>query len=192
MNVIWIFAGHGHAVVPSSPLRPENDPTTLFTSSGMQPMLPFFGRSASSWSAHCGFSEVFPRSGYRRGGDNRHTTFLRCSAIGLSETISREEQIGWMWEFLTQKLWIDPSRFILLVSGNTELGIPRDTEAAVLWQIFFEVGITASIVDFPEREGMQGGRIFGIMMKRRTGGVAPAYRAICRKGEPGDRTRKCF
>ena len=157
------FAGHGHAVVPSSPLRPENDPTTLFTSSGMQPMLPYFLGEAHPLGRRIADSQKsFRAQDIEEVGDNRHTTFFEMLGNWSFGDYFKEEQIGWMWEFLTQKLGIDPSRlYFTCFRGNTELGIPRDTEAAVLWQArFSEVGITASIVDFPEREGMQGGRIF--------------------------------
>ena len=157
------FARHGHAITPSAPLIPENDPTTLFTGSGMQPMLPYFLGEAHPLGKRIADSQKCFRTGdIEEVGDNRHTTFFEMLGNWSFGDYFKAEQIGFMWEFLTKEIGIDPNRlYFTCFRGNDTLRIPRDTEAAELWQKnFAAVGIEASIVDFPERDGMQGGRIF--------------------------------
>lgn len=157
------FEKHGHAITPSSPLVPENDPTTLFTGSGMQPMLPYFLGEVHPLGKRIADSQKCFRSGdIEEVGDNRHTTFFEMLGNWSFGDYFKEDQVSWMWEFVTKEIGIDPNRlYFTCFRGNNTLGIPRDTEAAALWQKnFATIGITASIVDFPERDGMQGGRIF--------------------------------
>ncbi len=157
------FRRHGHAITPSSPLVPENDPTTLFTGSGMQPMLPYFLGETHPLGKRIADSQKCFRTGdIEEVGDNRHTTFFEMLGNWSFGDYFKEQQIDWMWQFLTESLNIDPKRlYCTCFRGNDTLGIPRDNEAAALWQKnFASVGIDATIVDFPERDGMQGGRIF--------------------------------
>lgn len=188
------FAKHGHAVVPSSPLRPENDPTTLFTGSGMQPMLPYFlGEIHPLGKRIADSQKSFRTQDIEEVGDNRHTTFFEMLGNWSFGDYFKREQIGWMWEFLTQELKIDPSRlYFTCFRGNDDLDIAQDVESAELWkQHFAQAGIDAKIVDFPERDGMQGGKIFYYDEKKnwwsRVG--APANMPI---GEPGGPDTEMF
>lgn len=157
------FAKHGHAVVPSASLVPENDATTLFTGSGMQPMVPYLlGAPHPEGTRIADSQKSFRSQDIEEVGDNRHTTFFEMLGNWSLGDYFKQEQISWMFEFLTTELQLDPSRiYVTCFRGNDELNIPRDTESAELWQkLFGEKGISSSIVDFPERDGMQGGRIF--------------------------------
>lgn len=157
------FASKGHAIIPSASLIPENDPTTLFTGSGMQPMVPFLLGQKHPQGVRIADSQKCFRSGdIEEVGDNRHTTFFEMLGNWSLGDFFKEQQIPWMWEFLTSEVGLDPQRlYFTCFRGNEELNIPRDTEAADAWQkLFAEKGIEAKIVDFPERDGMQGGRIF--------------------------------
>lgn len=157
------FKEKGHTIVPSAPLTPENDPTTLFTGSGMQPMLPFFlGAKHPLGTRIADSQKCFRSQDIEEVGDNRHTTFFEMLGNWSFGDYFKEEQITWMWEFLTKKLHISPERlFVTCFRGNEQLGVLKDTESARLWQsLFSATGIDAKLVDFPERDGMQGGRIF--------------------------------
>ncbi len=157
------FRSQGHAIVPSAPLRPENDPTTLFTGSGMQPMLPYLlGEPHPLGRRIADSQKCFRSQDIEEVGDNRHTTFFEMLGNWSLGDYFKEEQIRFMFAFLTEEIKLDPRRlYFTCFRGNDVLGIPRDTESAELWQTLFrDRGIEAVIADFPERDGMQGGRIF--------------------------------
>ncbi len=157
------FQHRGHAVIPSAPLVPENDPTTLFTGSGMQPMLPyFFGEPHPLGKRITDSQKSFRSQDIEEVGDNRHTTFFEMLGNWSFGDYFKREQISWMFEFLTETLALDPKRlFFTCYQGNDALGIPKDEESAGLWQALLqEKGIEAKIIDHAERDGMQGGRIF--------------------------------
>ncbi len=157
------FKKHGHAIVPSAPLVPENDPTTLFTGSGMQPMLQYFLGTPHPLGKRVADSQKsFRAQDIEEVGDNRHTTFFEMLGNWSFGDYFKKEQIPWMFEFLTKELGLDPSRiYFTCYAGNEDLGIPRDEEAAQLWQsLLREKGIEAQIVEDAETKGMQNARIF--------------------------------
>lgn len=157
------FAARNHAVLPSASLLPENDPTTLFTGSGMQPMVPFLlGQPHPLGTRIVDAQKCFRAQDIEEVGDNRHITNFEMLGNWSLGDYFKQEQITWMFEFLFDVLKLDPSRFYVTVfRGNDELGIPRDEEAVKLWQdCFAKKGIDAKAVDFADRDGMQGGRIF--------------------------------
>jgi len=157
------FKKRGHAIVPSSSLVPENDPTTLFTGSGMQPMVPYLLGAPHPLGMRVADSQkCFRSQDIEEVGDNRHTTFFEMLGNWSLGDYFKKEQIPWMWEFLTGELGLDPSRlYFTCFRGNEALGIPRDDESANFWQhLFRERGIDALITDFSERDGMRGARIF--------------------------------
>lgn len=157
------FRDHGHTIVPSSSLIPENDPSTLFTGSGMQPMVPFLlGQAHPEGKRLVDSQKCFRSQDIDEVGDNRHTTFFEMLGNWSLGDYFKKEQIPWMFDFLTKKIGLDPKNlYITVFRGNDAIGIPRDTMAVDLWkQKFAEAGIEAKDVDFAERDGMQGGRIF--------------------------------
>ncbi len=158
------FAAKGHVVIPSSSLIPENDPTTLFTGSGMQPMVPYLlGQKHSQGTRITDSQKCFRSQDIEEVGDNRHTTFFEMLGNWSLGDYFKQEQIPWMWEFLTEVVGLDPKKlYFTCFKGNEELGIPRDTESAELWQkLFKEKNIEASIGENPEKNGMQNNeRIF--------------------------------
>lgn len=157
------FEERGHAIVPSSPLVPENDPTTLFTGSGMQPMVPFLlGEKHPKGNRITDSQKCFRSQDIEEVGDNRHTTFFEMLGNWSLGDYFKKEQLRWFFEFLTQKVGLEPHRlFVTVFRGSDELGIPRDDESVKVWkELFSEVGIEAQDVDFADHEGMQGGRIF--------------------------------
>ena len=160
------FAKANHKVLPSSSLLPENDPTTLFTGSGMQPMIAYLlGQPHPLGNRLADSQKCFRSQDIEEVGDNRHTTFFEMLGNWSLGDYFKQEQIPWMWEFLTsidKGLGLDPANlYFTCFRGNEEMNIPRDTESAELWQnLFAQKGIEAAIVDFPEEKGMQGGKIF--------------------------------
>ncbi len=157
------FASKGHEILPSASLLPENDPTTLFTGSGMQPMIPYLlGEKHPRGVRIADSQKCFRAQDIDEVGDNRHTTFFEMLGNWSLGDYFKEEQISWMFEFLVNVIGLDPNRiYFTCFRGNESLGIPRDTYSALKWQgLLQEMGVDAEIADFPEESGMQGSRIF--------------------------------
>jgi len=155
------FKKHGHAVIPSASLLPENDPTTLFTGSGMQPMLPYLlGEHHPLGRRICDSQKSFRTVDIEAVGDNRHTTFFEMLGNWSLGDYFKEEQIAWMFEFLTKTIGLNPQRIFVTVFRGKEM-IPRDDESVMEWKKqFASVGIDARAIDDAEERGMQDGRIF--------------------------------
>ena len=157
------FREKGHVIIKSASLIPENDPTTLFTGSGMQPMIPYLMGEKHPQGTRIADSQKSFRSGdIEDVGDNRHTTFFEMLGNWSLGDYFKKEQIAWMFEFLTKEIGLDPKNlYVTVFRGDESLKIPRDDESVALWQDLFKgVGIEASAVDFAEKKGMQDGRIF--------------------------------
>lgn len=157
------FKKHGHMVIPSASLIPENDPTTLFTSAGMQPMIPFLlGESHPAGVRIVDSQKCFRTQDIDDVGDNRHTIFFEMLGNWSLGDYFKREQIDWMFEFLVKEIGLDPNKlFITCFRGAPEINISRDEEAAKLWQDkFASIGIEAKIVDNAEHNGLQDGKIF--------------------------------
>jgi len=157
------FKNKEHAIVPSASLMPENDPTTLFTGSGMQPMIPYLMGERHPLGTRIADSQKSFRSvDIEEVGDNRHTTFFEMLGNWSLGDYFKREQITWMFDFLTKEMGLDPNRlYVTVFSGSDSLNIPRDDESVSLWKEQFEkAGIDAPAVDLAEEKGMQGGRIF--------------------------------
>jgi len=157
------FKSKGHAIIPSASLIPENDPTTLFTGSGMQPMVPFLlGQKHPLGNRIANSQRSFRTGDMDEVGDNRHTTFFEMLGNWSLGDYFKQEQIPWVFEFLTKELSLDPNKiYVTVFRGLPDQGIPKDTEAVEIWKkVFAEAGIEAIDIDFAEKEGMQNGRIF--------------------------------
>lgn len=157
------FESKGHKIIPSASLVPENDPTTLFTGSGMQPMVQYLlGEKHPLGSRLTDSQKCFRTQDIEEVGDNRHTTVFEMLGNWSLGDYFKKEQISWMFEFLTKEIGLDPNKlYVTVFRGNEELEIPKDTDAAGFWkEEFAKAGIEAKEVDFSERDGMQGGRIF--------------------------------
>ena len=149
------FAQKGHAVVPRARLVPENDPSTLFTGSGMQPMIPFLLGEKHPEGIRLVDSQTCLRAqDIEDIGDNRHTTFFEMLGNWSLGDYFKEEQIPWMWEFLTKEVGIDPSKlYVTCYIGNPEFNIPKDTQAAELWQkLFTDAGLSRNTADIGTEE----------------------------------------
>ena len=155
---------NGHAIIASSKLVPDNDPTTLFTGSGMQPMLPYLLGQPHPLGVRIADSQkCFRAQDIEEVGDNRHTTFFEMLGNWSLGDFFKEGQIDIMWDFLINKIKLDPNRIYFTVyRGNESLGIGRDEMAISKWQEkFASVGITANVGVTSEVDGMrEGERIF--------------------------------
>ncbi len=159
----------GHAIVPSAALVPDNDPTTLFTGSGMQSMLPYLlGETHPKGTRIVDSQKCFRAEDIEEIGDNRHTTFFEMLGNWSFGDYFKEEQITWMFEFLVQEVGVDPNRlYITAFGGDETYNLPRDEEAPQIWQrLFAAQGIEAEIANIGSEQagyerGMKAGeRIF--------------------------------
>jgi len=164
--------------VPSSSLVPENDPTTLFTGSGMQPMMPYLlGEKHPLGTRLADSQKSFRAEDIEEVGDNRHTTFFEMlgnwsfgdpdASDKVGAGYWKKEQLSWIYEFLTKEVGLDPSRlYVSVFSGGS--GISRDDDSIQIWQdIFQSAGISYkySQLETLEKAGNKGvekdARIFG-------------------------------
>lgn len=149
------FEERGHTVIPRAKLIPDNDPTTLFTGSGMQPLLPYLLGETHPGGVRLTDSQTcFRAQDIDSVGDNRHTTFFEMLGNWSLGDYFKEQQIRWFFEFLTNKVGLDPSKiYVSAFIGDTKHNIPRDDEAANIWQkVFTEKGIEAKIVEIGSQE----------------------------------------
>ena len=149
------YKKQGHAVVERAPLILTNDPTTLFTGAGMQPMIPYLLGEAHPEGKRIADSQTCLRAqDIDDIGDNRHTTFFEMLGNWSLGDYFKEEQIGWMWTFLTEEIGLDPQRlYVTCFIGAPEYNIEKDIEAAKLWQKkFAEKGIDAKMADIGSEE----------------------------------------
>lgn len=133
------FEERGHKVVTRAPLVLLNDPTTLFTGSGMQPMIPYLLGQAHPDGQRIADSQTCLRAqDIDDIGDNRHTTFFEMLGNWSMGDYFKEQQIEWMFEFLSEVVELDMSKiYVTCYAGNERLGIAKDTEAADVWAKLF-------------------------------------------------------
>lgn len=147
---IAFFEARGHKRIANAPLVPINDPSTLFTSSGMQALVPYLlGETHPQGTRLVNVQNCFRAQDIDEIGDNRHTTFFRMLGNWSLGDYFKKEQLPWIFEFLTSKdegLGLDPNRlYITVFAGDEASGIEKDTESIEIWKkIFKEVGIEAS------------------------------------------------
>lgn len=167
-SYLEFFKSRGHTVIKRAPLIPHDDPTTLFTGSGMQPLLPYLlGKPHPKGTLLTDSQTCLRAQDIDDVGDNRHTTFFEMLGNWSMGEYFKEQQIEWFFEFLTETVGLDPNKiYVSCFIGDEKNNIPRDDEAAAIWQrLFKEKGIEAKVVELDTAEngdklGMQGGRIF--------------------------------
>lgn len=137
-------------MIQPAPLVLEGDPTTLFTGSGMQPLLPYLlGKEHPLGKRLCDSQPSMRLQDIEDVGDPRHTTVFEMLGNWSLGDYFKEEQIRGFFEFLTREVGLDASRiYVTCFIGNEKYGIPRDTEAAEIWQkVFEEAGVEAKIAE---------------------------------------------
>jgi alanyl-tRNA synthetase len=159
----------GHVAIPSAALVPDNDPTTLFTSSGMQPLVPFLmGEPHSMGTRLVNSQKCFRAEDIEEVGDNRHTTFFEMLGNWSLGDYFKKEQLPWIYSFLIDEVGLDPKNiYASAFLGDEANGVPRDTEAVeILQEIFSKRGVSNGVAEIGSEEngyvrGMkEGERIF--------------------------------
>lgn len=163
------MAKNGHAVIPSAALVPENDPTTLFTGSGMQPLVPYLMGEMHPMGTRLSDSQkCFRAEDIEEVGDNRHTTFFEMLGNWSLGDYFKQEQLPWIYSFLIDEVGLDPKNiYVTAFQGDERANVPRDTEAVEIWQrLFSEKGVSNGVGEMgSEAEGsvrgmQEGERIF--------------------------------
>lgn len=131
---ILFFEKNGHKRITNSPLVPIDDPTTLFTSSGMQPLIPYLlGEPHPQGKRLVNIQNSFRAVDIDEVGDNRHTTFFRMLGNWSLGDYFKNEEIPWLWEFLTVELKLPEDKLFITVFGGEDK-IAKDTEAFDIWK----------------------------------------------------------
>ncbi|MEL6804293.1 MAG: alanine--tRNA ligase-related protein, partial [Bacteroidota bacterium] len=163
------MAKNGHAIIPSAALVPENDPTTLFTGSGMQPLVPYLlGETHPKGTRLSDSQKCFRAEDIEEVGDTSHTTFFEMLGNWSLGDYFKAEQIPWIASFYLDEVGLDPERFYVTVfAGDEAAGVPRDEEAARIWQEEFakrgmsnDIAHMGSAEEAAERGMKPGERIF--------------------------------
>ena len=145
----------GHKIIPPAPLVLENDPTTLFTGSGMQPLLPYLlGEPHPAGKRLTDSQPSMRMQDIDDVGDPRHTTVFEMLGNWSLGDYFKKEQIPAFFKFLTEEVGLDPHKiYVTCFIGNEKYGIPKDTEAAEIWQqVFKDAGIDAQIAEIGSAE----------------------------------------
>lgn len=141
---IEYYKERGHAEIPSAPIVPLNDPSTLFTSSGMQPLVPYLlGQKHPEGTRLVNSQKSFRSQDIEEVGDNRHMTFFEMLGNWSLGDYFKKEQLPWIFGFLTGVIGLDPKRlYVTVFEGNDS--VPKDTESINIWkEIFAGAGIDA-------------------------------------------------
>jgi alanyl-tRNA synthetase len=196
------YEKRGHTIIPSAPIVPGNDSTTLFTSSGMQPLVPYLLGQPHPEGTRLVNSQKSVRTGdIEEIGDNRHLTYFEMLGNWSLGDYFKQEQLPWIFEFLTsaeEGLGLDPKNiYVTVFAGDELLGIPKDDESIGIWKrLFTEKNIVAKDIVLGSEEngyqvGMQNGRIFAYDAKKNwwsRSGIPSAMPA----GEPGGPDSEMF
>ena len=128
------FKKHGHAVIPSASLIPENDPSVLFTTAGMQPLVPYLlGEKHPSGTRLTDYQKCLRTNDIEEVGDNRHLTYFEMLGNWSLGDYFKEESIQMSFDFLTKELQIPVEKLSVTVFAGDE-DCPRDTVAAECWK----------------------------------------------------------
>jgi alanyl-tRNA synthetase len=131
---ISFFEKRGHKRIANSPLVPENDPTTLFTSSGMQPLIPYLlGEQHPGGKRLVNVQNCFRAVDIEEVGDNRHETFFRMLGNWSLGDYFKKEEIPWLWELLTKEFGLAKEKlYITIFKGTGNVGF--DNESEEIWK----------------------------------------------------------
>ena len=128
------FKNHGHAVIPSAPLIPENDPSVLFTTAGMQPLVPYLlGEKHPEGTRLTDYQKCVRTNDIDEVGDNRHLTYFEMLGNWSLGDYFKEESIKMSFEFLTKELGIPVEKLSVTCFAGDE-DCPRDEVAANAWK----------------------------------------------------------
>lgn len=147
------FEKRGHAIIPSASLVPENDPTVLFNTAGMQPLVPYLlGEKHPAGTRLADIQKCIRTTDIEDVGDNTHATFFEMMGNWSLGDYFKKDAITWSYELLTSKeegFGLDPNRlYVTVFEGDALNNVPRDEEAASIWQSLFD------------KDGVKGNHIF--------------------------------
>ncbi len=130
------FKQKKHMIIPNAPLVPENDPTVLFTTAGMHPLVPFLlGQPHPLGKRLANVQKCLRTDDIDEIGDDFHLTFFEMLGNWSLGDYWKEEAIKWSWEFLTDNKWLGLDKnkiYISVFAGDKDA--PRDEESAKIWQ----------------------------------------------------------
>jgi len=151
---LQFFEARDHRRIPSAPLLPENDPTVLFTTAGMHPLVPFLlGEPHPLGKRLVDFQKCIRTNDIDEVGDASHLTFFEMMGNWSLGDYFKEDSLAWSYEFLTRTLGISPSRLSVTVFAGDD-DAPRDDEAADIWK---RLGIPAGRIHFlPKKDNWWG------------------------------------
>ena len=146
---IDFFVSKGHKQISGASLIPENDPTVLFTTAGMHPLVPYIlGQEHPAGKRLCDYQKCIRTGDIDSVGDPHHLTFFEMLGNWSLGDYFKNEMIGFSFEFLTKVLGIPVDRLSVTVFEGDDT-VPRDEEAAARWK---ELGIDPSHIYFMPRE----------------------------------------
>ena len=139
------FKAHGHSIIPSAPLIPENDPSVLFTTAGMHPLVPYLlGEKHPEGNRLADYQKCLRTVDIDEVGDNRHLTFFEMLGNWSLGDYFKKESINFSMEFLTKELNI-PIEKLSVTCFEGDNDAPRDEETAKIWE---EVGMPKERIYF--------------------------------------------
>src|SRR6185369_6459381 len=150
------FKERGHAIIPSASLVPENDPSVLFNTAGMQPLVPYLlGEKHPQGKRLADIQKCVRTNDIDEVGDNTHLTFFEMMGNWSLGDYWKKEAIEWSFELLTSKeegFGLDPHRlYVTCFEGNENA--PKDEESAQIWKEIFEKNnITGERIYFRPKE----------------------------------------
>lgn len=146
---INFFVENGHVQIPSAPVVPENDPSVLFNTAGMQPLVPYLmGQKHPLGTRLCDYQKCIRTNDLEEIGDKTHHTFFEMLGNWSLGDYFKKESITWSFEFLTKVLNIPVEKLAVTVfEGNNE--IPRDEESASVWR---SLGIPAERISYLDKD----------------------------------------
>ena len=128
------FKKHNHSIIPSAPLIPENDPSVLFTTAGMQPLVPYLlGEKHPEGTRLADYQKCVRTNDIEEVGDNRHLTYFEMLGNWSLGDYFKEESIAMSYEFLTKELGIPAEKLSVTCFAGDE-DCPRDTVSAEIWK----------------------------------------------------------
>ena len=146
---IDFFVSKGHTQISGASVIPENDPTVLFTTAGMHPLVPYLlGQPHPAGTRLTDYQKCIRTGDIDSVGDPHHLTCFEMLGNWSLGDYFKKEMIPWSYEFLTKELGIDPAKLSVTVFEGEE-GIPRDTESAEIWH---SMGIPYERIYFMPRE----------------------------------------
>ena len=131
---IDFFVSKGHKQIPSAPVVPENDPSVLFNTAGMQPLIPYLmGKEHPYGTRLCDYQKCIRTNDLDVIGDTYHHTFFEMLGNWSLGDYFKKEAIAWSFEFLTKILNIPVERLAVTVFAGNDI-IPKDEEAIEIWK----------------------------------------------------------